>query len=128
AMGLFNFVRDAGEKLFGSKALDENAIRKHILDQGLALKPFSVVAHPDGKVSLIGYAATIEDKEKAIITAGNIDGVESVDDRIKIGVPPHLAQKEAAAAAPAEDAVDASQTPDAAEEPQSRFYTVKSGD
>ncbi|QHS09275.1 peptidoglycan-binding protein LysM [Sinimarinibacterium sp. NLF-5-8] len=120
-MGLFDFVRNAGEKIFGGKAeLDEQAIRKHILDQGLALKPFNVVASPDGTVSLIGYAKTIEDKEKAIITAGNINGVAKVDDRIKIGEP--------ASAAAAPEAVDANQTVEASEAPQARFYTVVSGD
>lgn len=119
-MGMFSFIRDAGEKMFGGKDLDEKKIREHILAQGLSLKPFNVVVKQDeAKVFLSGYAATIEDKEKAIITAGNIDGVETVEDRLKLGAP------DAAVEAPA--ATDASVALTAEEEPDSRFYTVKSG-
>lgn len=120
-MGLFNFISNAGEKLFGGSTIDENEVRKHIQGLGLKLNPFSVVAHQKEKmVSLIGYAATLEDKEKAILAAGNIKGVEKVDDRIKVGEPPARAAKTAAAA----DAPE----PDQAEQPVSKFYTVKSGD
>lgn len=127
-MGLFSFVKEAGEKLLGGKALDENAIRKHVLEQGLALNPFSVVADSaTHKVTLIGYAKTMADKEKAIVTAGNVSGVESVEDRLKIGVPEWLAKKEAAQAAP-EPAPKDTPPPSAEEAPAARFHQVKSGD
>jgi hypothetical protein len=72
-MGLFSFVKSAGEKLLGRTPLDEGAIRQHILSTGLALNPFTVVADPTtGKVTLVGYAEEMADKEKANITAGNI--------------------------------------------------------
>jgi nucleoid-associated protein YgaU len=118
-MGLFNFISNAGEKLFGTSTIDENKVREHIMGLGLKLKPFSVVAHDKDKmVSLIGYAETLQDKEKAILAAGNIRGIEKVDDRIKIGAPPGAV---AAAAATAPE-------PEPAEQPDSTFYTVKSGD
>ena len=107
-MGLFSFVKSAGAKVFGGGDLDEVEIRKHVLAQGLDLNPFTVVADNEtDKVTLIGYAKTMGDKEKAIVTAGNINGVESVEDRLKVGVPEWLAQKQAATG---------------------QFYTVKSGD
>lgn len=131
-MGMFSFIRKAGEKLTGGTKLDEGVVREHVLAQGLKLNPFSVVTDPAaGKVTLIGYALTLEDKEKAIVAAGNIDGVETVEDRIKIGVPEWLARKQAqqnSAAPAAEQAKDEDTTPSSAEQPTARFYTVKSGD
>jgi nucleoid-associated protein YgaU len=121
-MGLFNFMATAGEKLFGTSTIDENKVREHIMGLGLKLKPFTVVAHDKEKmVSLIGFAETLQDKEKAILAAGNIRGIEKVDDRIKIGAPPAAGGAEAAAPATAPE-------PEAAEQPDSTFYTVKSGD
>lgn len=120
-MGLFSFISNAGEKLFGGSDIDEKAVMKHITDLGLKLKPFSVVAHQKDKmVSLIGFAETLQDKEKAILAAGNIKGVEKVDDRLKVGSPP----ARAAASTSPEQAPE----PDATEMPDSQFYTVKSGD
>ncbi len=120
-MGLFSFIADAGDKLFGGTTIDENQVMKHIMGLGLKIKPFSVVAHQDKKmVSLIGFAETLQDKEKAILAAGNIKGVEKVDDRLKVGSPPARAE------APA--VVENAPEPDAAEAPTSQFYTVKSGD
>jgi nucleoid-associated protein YgaU len=121
-MGLFNFIANAGDKLFGTSTIDEKKVLEHIMGLGLKLKPFSVVAHDKEKmVSLIGYAETLQDKEKAILAAGNIRGVEKVDDRIKIGAPPAAGAAAAATAASAPE-------PEAAERPDSTFYTVKSGD
>lgn len=118
-MGLFKFLGDVGERLFGSGQIDEGKIRQHLLDLGLRLNPLTVVAHPDRKmVSLIGRAATLEDKEKAIVAAGNVQGVESVDDRLRVG--------EAGATAPADAA--GGEEPPAGEQPTARFYTVEKGD
>lgn len=119
-MGLFDFISNAGEKLFGGDKLDENKAREHIMAQGLKLRPFAVFADDKQKtLSLVGWAETLEDKEKAILAAGNIKGVEKVDDRIKVGTPPGRPQ-----ATKAEDAPE----PDSEEQPSSRFYTVQSGD
>ena len=130
-MGLFDFARGAGEKLFGGKDLDEGEIRKHILAQGLALKPFSVVV-PDpakGVVALIGFAKTVADKEKAIVAAGNIDGVEQIDDRIRIGEPDWVKEKAEAATVEEETAAaEAAGEPTAEDATTAKFYTVVSGD
>ena len=126
-MGFFDFIGNAGEKLFGSNKIDENKVREHIANLGLKLNPFSVVADQAKKmVSLIGRAETLGDKEKAIVAAGNINGVERVDDRLKVGPAPAVvaatdAAKAAAAAKEAEELT-------ADEQPTARFYTVVSGD
>lgn len=114
-MGLFSFLGTAGAKIFGGGAIDENKVREHVLAQGLQLDPFTVVAHPDEKmVSLIGFAKTMEDKEKAIVAAGNVTGVEKVDDRLKVGVAP--AAPVLTTDAPEGDA------------PSAKFVTVVAGD
>lgn len=126
-MGFFDFIGNAGEKLFGSSQIDEIKVYEHIKGLGLKLNPFSVVADQSKKmVSLIGYAETLADKEKAIVAAGNLKGVERVDDRLKLGTRPEPA-------AVAEDAAEASEAaeaeePSAEDAPESRFYTVVSGD
>lgn len=132
-MGLFDFIANAGDKLFGDDTIDENKVREHIMGLGLKLKVFSVVAHQKDKmVSLIGWAESLADKEKAILAAGNIKGVEKVDDRLKVGTPPARQPATPAAAAPtAQQAApepEAAPEPDSSEQPSSRFYTVKSGD
>lgn len=127
-MGLFSFLGDAGERLFGSGRIDENAVREHILGLGLKLSALSVIAFQDEKkVALTGRAATLEDKEKAIVAAGNIKGIESVDDRLRVV---EIAPTEASApnaTAPA-DAADASVELRAEEQPTASFYTVQKGD
>ena len=127
-MGFFDFARNAGEKIFGGADLDENKIREHILAQGLALKPFSVVVQnaDEGNVALIGYAKTLADKEKAIITAGNIKGVEKIDDRLRLGEPDWMKQGDAAVDTPV--TADQVGEPTHDEAPTARFYTVESGD
>jgi nucleoid-associated protein YgaU len=41
----------------------------------------------DGTVTLTGRAPTTADAEKAVLTAGNTDGVSKVDDRLTVGAP-----------------------------------------
>lgn len=123
-MGFFDFIANAGDKLFGSAVIDEDKVREHIMSLGLKLAPFSVVAHQKEKmVSLIGRAETLADKEKAILAAGNVKGVERVDDRIKLGPAPAVP-----AGVPADGSAANAPEPDASEQPQSRFYTVVAGD
>ncbi len=120
-MGLFDFLSNAGEKLFGTAEIDEQKIREHILGLGLDLKKFVVIADQDKRtVHLHGYAGSLADKEKAIIAAGNVRGVEKVDDRMRVGEP----QEPGAAKAAESEAEE----PPAAEQPVSDFYTVQPGD
>lgn len=129
-MGLFDFVGNAGKKLFGSGKIDENAVREHLLTLGLKVRALSVIAHQDKKmVSLLGKVDSLEDKEKLIIAAGNVSGVEKVDDRLKLVAAESAAQApDVSVDLPPADDVDDPTEPSAEESPSSQFYTVQSGD
>jgi len=125
-MGLFDFVANAGEKLFSGGRIDENAVRDHLLNLGLPIKALSVIAFEDEKkVALVGKVASIADKEKLIVAAGNIDGVEQVDDRMRIEAT--AADETAPMVTPPADDNDVPEPPEE-ETPSSQFYTVESGD
>ena len=109
-MALFDFVKDAGEKLTGlagdlfgggEAAAAEagpqisESVRKH----GVEVDGLQVELDGD-TVVLNGKAATQAEREKAILIAGNTHGVAKVDDRIEVAAP----------------------------EPDARFYTVVCGD
>ena len=78
-MGIFSFFKDAGKKLLG-KGNDDEAIKNEIESsfdnepvQGLA------VTVNDGEVVLAGVAQDNATREKVILIAGNVEGVESVN-------------------------------------------------
>ncbi len=128
-MGLFDFVSDAGKKLFGGGNIDENAVRDHLLTLGLKVRALSVIAHQDKKmVSLVGKVESLEDKEKLIVAAGNISGVEKVDDRLKLVAADSARAPNVSVDLPPADDVDDPTEPSAEESPNSKFYTVQSGD
>ena len=100
-MGLLNFVKEAGEKIWDAVSGDSkedraDKLKKHI--DGLNL-PGADVAE-DGTATVTGDVASQEDKEKILVAVGNVTGVGQVSDGVKV-------------------------TQSGAE---SRFYTVKSGD
>lgn len=116
-MGLFDFVKDAGEKIFGEDedAIDltapsivteerkaelraESIVRK-VNEAGIAVDDFKVVV-ADEVATLQGSVATQEDSEKVTLCAGNQFGVSSVDCQLEVTNP----------------------------EPEATFYTVVSGD
>lgn len=106
-MGLFNFVKNAGEKLAGALSIgDANAsegVKAEVEKHGLGVDDLCVRVEGD-KVVIDGQAPNAEAMEKAILAAGNINGVAEVEANIQ------LAQADA----------------DNNQEPQ--FYEVKSGD
>jgi len=118
-MGLFDFVKDAGENLFGgvesetaNMAAAEEAARKNeksITDfvSSLRLDVDDLRVQMNGNVAVIGgTVASQELREKVILAVGNIGGIAQVDDRLKVNAP----------------------EPEAAPEPEVVFYTVQSGD
>jgi len=124
-MGLFDFVGNAGQKLFGASRIDENKVQEHLLGLGLKVRSLAVIAHQDEKmISLAGIAETLEDKEKLIIAAGNVEGIEKVDDRIRLVSAEQSVRDQPVA--DAEETLD-SEVPEE-EAPQSDFYTVVAGD
>ena len=87
-MGLFNFIKEAGEKLFGGEAQAAaptdaaaanaragEAISKYIASLQLATADLSVSF--DGATSTVAVAGTAPDqatKEKILLAAGNVAG------------------------------------------------------
>lgn len=118
-MGLFSFVKEVGERLFGGESDADKAasadapirqqfedgaaerIREHVARQGLAVDGLQVnYSAADKKVIVSGTAATQADREKAILAAGNVEAVAEVEDRVSVSAP----------------------------EPEARFHTVARGD
>ena len=111
-MGFFSFVKDAGEKLFGEAKAAEaapgdanakaaDAIKKYITTLNLA--PADLAIGFDAASSVVTVSGTAPDqvtKEKILLAAGNVRGVERVDDRLSV----------------------------TRVEPEGRFHTVASGD
>lgn len=98
-MGLFNFIKEAGEKLFGKDTPEEiqNKIQGHIIKQGLGISELSVNYNANTEtVTLSGYAPNQDAYEKAVLAAGNVNGVSQVENKMKL---PHQVASEAANAA-----------------------------
>ncbi len=82
-MGFFDFVNDAGKKLWGDDddADAAAAIEKEVKDLGLE---GDVEIKVDGdKVTIAGMAPSQELKEKIILAAGNVEGIGKVEEDIK---------------------------------------------
>jgi nucleoid-associated protein YgaU len=108
-MGIFDFVKAAGEKLLGigtksavAAPAAGKAIADHVKKQGLGVKEDLEIIWVDGKAKVTGTAKTQADKEKAILAIGNVEGVSQVEEDIKVQ--------------------------EAAPPKESRMYTVKKGD
>mgnify|MGYP000915029141 FL=1 len=101
-MGLFSFIKEAGEKLFGGKeaeaaqaagnpaALAElnakaaAAIQTYIEQQNLGLQDLAVTFDgASGKVTLAGRAPSQAAAEKAALAAGNVGSVSSVENGLQ---------------------------------------------
>lgn len=110
-MGLLDFLKDAGEDLFGGKKGNEaDAIRDKIEKElGSNIDNVGVLFN-DGRVELHGTAKSQAAKEKAALIAGNVKGVTSVNTD-KVWVPGE--EKDSAAPVSA---------------PESDYYTIESGD
>jgi nucleoid-associated protein YgaU len=99
-MGLFDFAKDLGKKLFGSNDDPAQKIEESIAAANPGVDDLGVT-FDDGVVHLSGKAASAEAMEKAVLMAGNVKGVTEV----KI------------------DGMDAPEP-----EPEVQYYTIVSGD
>jgi nucleoid-associated protein YgaU len=108
-MKLISFIKNAGSKIFKSeeKREEEKAklIAEHIKKFGFDVSKVKV-AVDDEKVILKGQVDTWANKNKIIVTAGNVDGISAVEDHLLVITP----------------------APVAPPEPEKQFYTVKKGD
>ncbi|GLK78187.1 peptidoglycan-binding protein LysM [Methylopila jiangsuensis] len=101
-MGIFDFIKDVGEKLFGAseaQAAPADKIKEELAKHGLDSGDVSVQVDGD-TVKISGSAPSNEVREKIIIAAGNTLGVSKVEEDLKV----------------------------ATSEPEAKFYTVKKGD
>lgn len=77
--GLFDFIRNIGKKVFQQN--DDDAAKAEKIKQ--SLEPLNIpdlkVDYKNGQVQLSGGAASPEQKEKAVLIAGNIADVEKVN-------------------------------------------------
>jgi len=84
---LFNFVKDAGEKLIeniaGNEAQAAETVKDRVQKQNLDLQDLDVKVEGD-KVILNGKAQSAEALEKAILAAGNVNGVGAVEANVEI--------------------------------------------
>jgi len=79
-MGLFDFAKDIGAKLFGDKeepVSQAEKIKAHIETDNPGIKNLAVVIN-EGVVALSGEAESGEALEKSVLLAGNVEGVEKV--------------------------------------------------
>ena len=108
-MGMFSFLSDAGKKLMG-KGDDGAAIKKEIEDSFTELPVAGLVVLVDNDtVTLAGVANDTATREKAILIAGNVEGVANVN-------ADELVCPEIIAAANVRDL------------PEPVFYSIKKGD
>ncbi len=118
-MGIFSFIRDAGDKLFDlvdpkktTAAADMaqknneivDALYKQVKDLGLGVKGL-VIKFADGTATVTGTVGSQAEKEKVILAIGNTAGVGQVDDRMTVEA-----------------------KPESKPEPEAQFYTVVKGD
>ncbi len=79
-MGLFDFAKNIGTKLFGEKdepVTQAEKIKAHIETDNPGITDLAVAVN-EGVVALSGEAASGEALEKAVLLAGNVEGVEKV--------------------------------------------------
>ena len=76
-MGLFNFVKNIGKRLFDREDDAAEKIKAHIEQDNPGVEGLQV-EFKDGVVSLSGEAKSAEALEKAVLMAGNVKGVENI--------------------------------------------------
>jgi nucleoid-associated protein YgaU len=76
-MGLFDFVKEIGHKLFNRDEEAAEKIKKHIEAANPGITGLGV-EFKNGVVSISGQAASAEAMEKAVLMAGNVQGVSEV--------------------------------------------------
>ncbi len=108
-MGLFSFIKEAGEKLFGGKdaqaatpagpsqddlnAKAAQAITTYIAAQNLGVSDVQVAFDgTQGKVTVQGTAPTQGAKEKVTLCCGNVASVQSVENLMTVTTPEPEAQ------------------------------------
>jgi nucleoid-associated protein YgaU len=85
-MGIFRFLKEIGKKVLPGREAEEIAAD---INESLGVHVTDLtVAFEDGTVSIAGTVDSQATKEKAILLAGNVEGVEQVVDNLSIEVKP----------------------------------------
>jgi nucleoid-associated protein YgaU len=92
SMGLFDFVKEIGRKLFNRDEEAAEKIKKHIEESNPGIDGLQV-EFKNGVVSISGQATSAEAMEKAVLMAGNVQGVSEVNID-KLQAPPVQAKVE----------------------------------
>ena len=98
-MSLFSFLKEAGEKILGALTPDKaeansEALTKHVKDALTGIDTSKIQVKVEGdKVIASGEAATQEEKEKILLSLGNVAGVSGVEDQITVTGPVVVAAK-----------------------------------
>lgn len=85
-MGLFSFIKNAGEKVFGGSETPEEKAQKvkdHVSKYGFDLSQVTFKADGD-KIHLSGNVQNLDVKQRLLTAAGNVDGVEGVEDSLTL--------------------------------------------
>ena len=82
-MGLFDFAKDIGSKLFSNDADAAAKISEYISANNPGIEDLSVI-FKDGQATIIGVTDSTEAAQKAILMAGNVEGVTEVIPKIQI--------------------------------------------
>lgn len=119
-MGMFDFVKNAGENLLKRVGLDSEPdsgdVVAKIKEHKLQVDGLSVSVQDD-VATVAGTVPDQETKEKVVLVVGNVKGIARVNDMLDLPAPPPT---------PEVDVVEA-ETPQP--EPEAAtFYTVVSGD
>ena len=80
-MGLFNFIKSVGEKIFGAseaQAAPADSLAKEVAKHGLQVEGLNIEVNGN-KISVSGTTPTTEEAEKIILAMGNTLGVEMVE-------------------------------------------------
>jgi nucleoid-associated protein YgaU len=77
-MGLFDFVKEIGNKIFNRDDEAAERIKNYLEENNPGIKDVGVT-YENGVVSLSGDADSLEAMEKAVLIAGNVKGVAEVN-------------------------------------------------
>src|SRR5690606_27136299 len=100
-MGLGSFLKNVGEKIFGGGEKPEEQalkVKNHVAKYGFDISALTFTV-ADDKVTIQGEAKNWDEKGKIYVAAGNVEGIDGVNDRMTVKAAPVVAQTAAPAAA-----------------------------
>ncbi|MGB3181512.1 MAG: peptidoglycan-binding protein LysM [Cyclobacteriaceae bacterium] len=107
-MGLIDFLKNAGEKIFGGESDEEkrDKLVQHVKNLGLPIQGLRVGVD-DETVTVKGTVSSREASEKIALALGNVEGVSKVNNQLEI---------------------EEEKKPDAPAKPKAQYHMVQKGD